>query len=53
MTKLNKKLSNKEIRYFEEKKLKEEKEEYERLERIKNFDIKIKLNNDKANKLLL
>jgi len=53
LSKFNKKLSNKEIRYFEEKKLKEEKEEYERLERIKQFDIKIKLNNDKANKLLL
>jgi curved DNA-binding protein CbpA len=53
LSKFNKKLSNKEIRYFEEKKLKEEKEEYERLERIKKFDIKIKLNNDKANKLLL
>ena len=53
LSKFNKKLSNKEIKYFEEKKLKEEKEEYERLERIKQFDIKIKLNNDKANRLLL
>lgn len=53
LSKFNKKLSNKEIKYFEEKKLKEEKEEYERLERIKQYDIKIKLNNDKANKLLL
>lgn len=53
LSKFNKKLSNKEIKYFEQKKLKEEKEEYERLERIKQLDIKIKLNNDKANKLLL
>ena len=53
LSKFNKKLSNKEIKYFEEKKLREEKEEYERLERIKHYDIKIRLNNDKANKLLL
>ena len=53
LSKFNKKLSNKEIKYFEEKKLREEKEEYERLQRIKEFDVKIKLNNDKANKLLL
>ena len=53
LSKFNKKLSNKEIKYFEEKKLNEEKDEYERLERIKQFDIKIKLSNDKANRLLL
>lgn len=53
LAKFNKKLSDKEIKYFEEKKLKEEKEEYERLERIKQNNLKIKLNFDKANKLLL
>lgn len=53
LAKFNKKLSDKEIKYFEEKKLKEEREEYERLERIKENNLKIKLNFDKANKLLL
>ena len=35
------------------KRLKEEKDEYERLERIKQNDIKIKLNNDKATRLFI
>jgi len=46
-------LTNKEKLYFENKKIKEEQEEYLRLERIKQNDIRIKLNNDKASRLFL
>lgn len=52
-SKFKKKLTNEEIQYFENKKLKEEQEEYERLERIKQNDIRIKLNNEKASRLFL
>jgi hypothetical protein len=51
--KLKKGLSDKEKKLIELKRLKEEKDEYERLERIKQNDIKIKLNNDKATRLFI
>jgi curved DNA-binding protein CbpA len=51
--KVKKGLTNKEKLYFENKKIKEEQEEYLRLERIKQNDIRIKLNNDKASRLFL
>ena len=51
--KLKKGLSDKEKKLIEMKRLKEEKDEYERLERIKQNDIKIKLNNDKATRLFI
>jgi hypothetical protein len=35
------------------KKLQEEKEEYDRLQRIKQNDAKIRLNNEKASRLFL
>jgi len=52
-TKTKKTLSEKEQRYLELKKLKEEKEEQERIERIKNEQLRIKINNEKASRLLL
>jgi hypothetical protein len=52
-SKFKKGLSNKEKQYFENKKIKEEQEEYLRLERIKQNDMKIKLNNEKASRLFL
>jgi curved DNA-binding protein CbpA len=52
-SKFKKGLTEKEKKYFELKKLKEEKEEYERQQRIKQHDLKIKLNNDKASRLYL
>jgi len=52
-SKFKKGLTEKEKKYFELKKLQEEKEEYERQERIKQNDIKIKLNNDKASRIFL
>ena len=52
-SKFKKGLTEKEKKYFELKKLKEEKEEYERQERIKQNDLKIKLNNEKASRLFL
>ena len=52
-SKYKKVLTEKEKKYFELKKLKEEKEEYERQERIKQNDLKIKLNNEKASRLFL
>jgi len=51
--KIKKNLTDKEKRLLEQKKLKEEKEEQERLERVKNEDIRIKINNEKASRLLL
>jgi len=51
--KLKKGLSSKEKLYYEQKKIKEERDEYERLERIKQNDVKIKLNNDKASRLFI
>jgi curved DNA-binding protein CbpA len=51
--KTKKNLSDKEKRYLEEKKLKEEKDETLRLERIKNENLRIKINNEKASRLLL
>ena len=38
---------------MEQKKLKEERDEYERLERIKQNDIKIRINNEKASRLFI
>lgn len=52
-SKFKKGLTEKEKKYFELKKQKEEREEYERLQRIKQNDIKIKLNNEKASRLFL
>ena len=51
--KTKKNFSDKEKRYLEEKKLKEEKDETLRLERIKNENLRIKINNEKASRLLL
>lgn len=51
--KLKKGLSSKEKLYYEQKKIREERDEYERLERIKQNDMKIKLNNDKASRLFI
>lgn len=51
--KIKKGLTDKEKKLIEQKKLREEKEEYERLERIKNENLRIKLNNEKANRLFL
>ena len=52
-SKIKKGLTDKEKLYFENKKIKEEQEEYLRLERIKQNDIRIKINNDKASRLFL
>jgi curved DNA-binding protein CbpA len=52
-SRLKKGLTTKEKLYFEQKKLKEEQEEYERLERIKQHDLRIKLNNEKASRLFI
>ena len=52
-SKIKKGLTDKEKLYFENKKIKEEQEEYLRLERIKQNDIKIKMNNEKASRLFL
>jgi curved DNA-binding protein CbpA len=52
-SRLKKGLTSKEKQYFEQKKLREEQEEYERLERIKQNDLKIKLNNDRASRLFI
>jgi len=51
--KTKKSLSDKELRYLEQKKKKEEEEEHARLERIKNENLRIKINNEKASRLLL
>jgi curved DNA-binding protein CbpA len=51
--KFKKGLTDKEKLYFENKKIKEEQEEYLRLERIKQNDMKIKINNEKASRLFL
>jgi len=51
--KFNKGLTEKEKKYFELKKIQEEKEEYDRLQRIKQNDAKILLNNEKASRLFL
>jgi len=51
--KIKKGLTDKEKLYFENKKIKEEQEEYLRLERIKQNDIKIKINNEKASRLFI
>ena len=51
--KLKKGLSDKEKKIMEQKKLKEERDEYERLERIKQNDIKIRINNEKASRLFI
>jgi curved DNA-binding protein CbpA len=52
-TKTKKELSDKEKRAIEKLKIKEEKEESERLERIKNENMRIKINNEKASRLFL
>ena len=52
-SKIKKGLTDKEKLYFENKKIKEEQEEYLRLERIKQNDIKIKINNEKASRLFI
>lgn len=52
-SKIKKGLTDKEKLYFENKKIKEEQEEYQRLERIKQNDIKIKINNEKASRLFI
>jgi curved DNA-binding protein CbpA len=51
--KMKKQLTDKEKRLIEQKKLMEEKEEYERLERVKNEALRIKINNEKASRLLI
>ena len=51
--KTKKSLSNREKRLIEEMKLKEEREEQERLERIKEENIRIRLNNEKASRLFI
>ena len=51
--KIKKGLTDKEKLYFENKKIKEEHDEYLRLERIKQNDIKIKINNEKASRLFI
>ena len=53
ISKIKKGLTDKEKLYFENKKIKEEQEEYQRLERIKQNDIKIKINNEKASRLFI
>jgi len=50
---MKKGLSEKEIRIMEERKHREEKEEMERIERMKNEDIRIKMNNERASRLLI
>jgi curved DNA-binding protein CbpA len=50
---LKKGLSDKERRIMEEKKLKEEQEEQERLERMRIEDLRIKMNNERASRLLI
>ena len=52
-SKIKKGLTDKEKLYIENKKIKEEQEEYLRLERIKQNDIKIKINNEKASRLFI
>ena len=52
-SKIKKGLTDKEKLYIENKKIKEEQEEYLRLERIKQNDFKIKMNNEKASRLFL
>jgi len=52
-SKFKKPLSDKEKKYLEEKKLKEEKAEQERLIRLENENMRIKLNNEKANRLFI
>lgn len=51
--KLKKGLSEKELNYMENKKIREEEEERARLERIENENRRIKINNEKASRLLL
>jgi curved DNA-binding protein CbpA len=51
--KLKKGLSDKEKKLMEQKKINEDREEYERLERIKQNDIKIRINNEKASRLFI
>jgi hypothetical protein len=52
-SKFKKGLSDREKQYIEEKKKNEEHEEYMRLERIKQNDTRIRMNNEKASKLFL
>jgi len=51
--KIKKGFTDKEKKYLEQKKLQEERDEYERLERIKQENLKIQLNNEKASRLFL
>ena len=51
--KLKKGLTDKELNYLENKKIREEQEERARLERIENENRRIKINNEKASRLLL
>jgi curved DNA-binding protein CbpA len=51
--KTKKSLTDKEKKLIEQKKLREEREEQERLERIKEENIKIRLNNEKASRLFI
>jgi len=51
--KTKKNLTDKEKKYIEQKKLKEEQEELARLERIKNETLRITINNEKASRLLI
>lgn len=51
--KLKKGLSDKEIKYMENKKIREEEEERARLERIENENRRIKIINEKASRILL
>lgn len=51
--KLKKALTDKERRYLENKKIREEEEERARLERIENENIRIKINNEKASRLFI
>jgi curved DNA-binding protein CbpA len=52
-SKFKKGLSSRERQYLEEKKIKEEQDEYMRLERIKQNDTRIRINNEKASRLFL
>lgn len=52
-SKLKKGLTDKEKRIMEQRKLKEEKDEHERLERINAENMRIKINNEKASRLFI
>jgi curved DNA-binding protein CbpA len=51
--KIKRELTTKERKLIEDKKLKEEREEFERLERLKTFDKKVEKSYEKANRLFL